>query len=550
MDLPNAEFVTNDSAWCQGLDNRTTGRILITGTDSSSFDLILQVKGTRDTLRNRPSGINSISLDNDPGVNEYILMKIIEYHGGNFCETDLFDTLTMEVLAQPEITLETTYESLCSPAQVSFETDSGYSLYTWRFGDGEVSQTLSHHTTHTYNYDFRDVFLGVEEGDTIWGAPDLDTVYHILLIAESGSACSNIYSDSIRIKSRPVADFFASPAIQEYPDSMIFLINLTSLGNWSYLWDFGDGTSDTVKDPDQHIYDTYGFYDVQLTSYTPFCRDSITKRVQIMPPPPVALFEPDTSGCPPLEVTFRNRSLYADTYYWDFDDNTSSTEAAPTHSFTDSREYRVRMMAYGLSGTDTMEQIISISEPPTAQFDVDLTRATDLQQLFTFTNASDNASYYRWEFGDGTTSPEVDPTYTYGKAGTYTVTLYAWSEEDCADTLIKEDLIQVIIGEGELEFPTVFRWNGSGPTGGHWDENTLDNTVFHPRAVNVASYRLTVYTRWGERVFVSDDLYMGWDGYYGTSGELASQGVYIFQVEVTYLTGTKEEITGNVTFLH
>jgi PKD repeat protein len=271
--------------------------------------------------------------------------------------------------------------------------------------------------------------------------------------------------------------------------------------------------------------------------------------VQILPPPPIAIFEPDSIGCPPLEINFSNTSEYADSYIWDFDDGTFSTEVNPTHIFYQSKKHNVKLASFGMSGSDTTEQIISIYELPTAVFNVAPTEAKDLKQLFKFTNKSINATNYLWDFGDGNTSPEENAQHTYGVEGTYTVTLYAWSENDCADTLIRESLITVIAGEGNAEFPNAFVWNGTGPSGGHWSEGVIDNSVFHPNVVNAQQLRMIIYTRWGEMIWETDQVYIGWDGYLKTD-ELASPGVYVYKAWVTYINGEKEVLVGDVTFLH
>jgi PKD repeat protein len=483
------------------------------------------------------------------GLNQYSLVKIIEHHGNNSCDTDLFDTLNMHVFEVPEMKLNLNYDDLCSPVDVEFEAIDGYYRYTWDFGNGERDITPTSNVSYSYRYDYRDVVVAVEEGDTIYGAPKTDTVFYIQLIADTEFGCTDTLYDSVHVYPNPVADFFVNPEIQNYPDSVIFLINLSTLGNWSYSWEFGDNSGDTLKDPNQHIYDTWGFYDIELKSFSPYCRDSISKRVQILPPPPRALFQPDSIGCPPMDITFRNHAQYADTYFWDFDDGTYSTDFSPTHRFWESKEHHVKMIAYGLSGVDTIEHLVRIHEKPRALFEVYPKEAKNLKQLFKFKNNSINSSYYLWDFGDGNTSPNENPSHIYPDSGTYSVSLYVWSDHDCPDTLIMENVIHVVAGEGNTEFPNAFAWNGSGPTGGHWTEGTIDNTVFHPHLVNATELKMIIYNRWGQKLYETNEVYVGWDGYL-KSGELVHPGVYVYKAWVTYVDGLQELLTGDVTFLH
>jgi len=316
----------------------------------------------------------------------------------------------------PAIEFTASYDDLCSPVEVDFESVEGYESYTWDFGDGNPQMTPNNHMSHTYHFDYDEVFQRT------------DTVFYIQLIVETAFGCTDSLNDSIHIYLTPDADFFVTPLVQDFPDSEIELINLSSPGNWSYFWDFGDGNSDSQKDPEQHTYGDWGFYDVKLLTFSPYCRDSISKQIQIRPPPPQAIFQPDTSGCPPLDVSFRNQSLHADAYIWDFDDGTYSTEAAPTHRFWESKAHQVELIAYGLSGTDIAKQIILVHPSPKALFEAYPREAKNLKQVIKFLNNSINGDKYLWDFGDGNTSNDENPAHVYKEPGIFTVSLYVWSD--------------------------------------------------------------------------------------------------------------------------
>lgn len=537
MEPPFAEFLTSDGAWCQTPENQSIAEILIEGAENSTYELHMDIQGIRDTLFNLSYDTVSILLDNEAGLNQYNLVKIIEYHGNNTCETELFDTLNMEVHSMPAAQFTASYDDLCSPVEVDFESVEGYSVYTWDYGDGNLQMTSNNHVSHTYHFDYEEVFQRE------------DTVFHIQLIVETDFGCIDSLHDSIIIYPTPVADFFVNPLVQDFPDSEIELINLSSSGNWSHFWDFGDGNSDSQRDPEQHTYENWGLYDVELLTFSPHCRDSISKQIQITPPPPQAIFEPDTSGCPPLDVTFRNQSVYADSYVWNFDDGSYSTEASPSHKFYESKAHQVELVAYGLSGTDTSKQIILVHPSPRALFEAYPREAKNLKQVFKFLNNSLDGDRYLWDFGDGNTSSDENPAHVYKEPGIFTVSLYVWSDQNCPDSLIQEKLINVMEGEGKTEFPNAFRWNETGPSGGNWGENAIDNTIFHPHMENAIELRMLIYTRWGEMIWETNSIYIGWDGYL-LSGELVEPGVYVYKAWVTYRDGSKEVLAGDVTFFH
>jgi PKD repeat protein len=528
---PFAEFLTQDDAWCEQSNNQSIAEILITGeVDTSRFELLVELRGKMETLVNLPSGIFTLFLNNQLGRNEYIIHKVIEHQKYLDLETEVFDTLVMEVHALPNMTFSVDEGDICSPADVVLRGREGYPLYTWDYGDGSGKTTSTNWTIHTYD---------IESGDQ----PES---FSTKLKVETDFGCVDSVSGSVEIYPSPEANFTAIPQALQYPHVTVTLSNLT-LGNWSFLWDFGDGRSSPDMDPGIHEYDTYGIFDITLKAFSAQCSDTMSRQIQIFPPPPVAAFSPDTSACPPLEIQFRNHSLYADSYAWDFDDGSVSTEANPTHTFLESKEHHVTLEVTGLSGSNQSEEIVLIHELPQADFD--FAEPSMVDPKYTFFNKSVNAVEYSWDFGDGSTSDEQSPSHDYNVPGSYTVTLYAWSAEGCADTLVRESLVNVPVGEGTATFPNAFVWNGTGPTGGAWTPGSDDNTVFHPKVNGATEFRMIIFTRLGHRIFESNEVYVGWDGYMVT-GDLAQYGVYIYKAWITYSGGEQEVLTGDVTFLY
>jgi hypothetical protein len=234
---------------------------------------------------------------------------------------------------------------------------------------------------------------------------------------------------------------------------------------------------------------------------------------------------------------------------WDFDDGTFSSETNPVHTFYDSREYEVMLTVFGPSGQDQVSQSIQVYPKPQALFSVYPTEAIDADQIFKFLNNSINAARYYWEFGDGDYSLEKDPSHVYGMGGNFDVSLKIWSPDNCVDSTILPNPLRVVAGDGYVRFPNVFKWNGYGPNGGYWSENEYNNTIFRPHFMNITEFRMVIFNRWGEAVYESNELHKGWDGYLRT-GERAAQGVYVYKVWVTYISGRKDVVVGDVTFLY
>jgi len=174
-----------------------------------------------------------------------------------------------------------------------------------------------------------------------------------------------------------------------------------------------------------------------------------------------------------------------------------------------------------------------------ADFTVEPFEATvgELVKLF---NYSERAVRYFWNFGfpdSSMTSTEFEPTISYPKPGEYYITLRVESEYYCTDVKTL-DVPVVIIPEGELLFPNAF-----SPV-----SPREINTVFKPRyRGQVIDYELQIYNRWGQLIFVSNDINVGWDG--TINGAIAPQDVYAYKCEVQFKTGIRKTYTGSVTLL-
>ena len=103
------------------------------------------------------------------------------------------------------------------------------------------------------------------------------------------------------------------------------------------------------------------------------------------------------------------------------------------------------------------------------------------------------------------------------------------------------------VASGELTFPNAFTPGSTGPTDGTYDPRSFDNDVFFPRYSGVEAYRLEVFNRWGELLFVSDDVRKGWDGYY--RGQPAKQDVYVWKAFARFSDGRETMLKGDVTLL-
>jgi len=207
-------------------------------------------------------------------------------------------------------------------------------------------------------------------------------------------------------------------------DELVVTFVNASKGASTYMWNFGDGQTSDLEEPPVITYVTEGTYDVTLTVTRENSQTDVITRQVVVRNSPVASFTSTSVG---LKVTFTNTSANASSYEWNFGDATPlSSEASPIHTFASSGTYTVMLTAIEGAYKDETTSEITITIP-IASFGF---ATNDLE--VTFTNSSTNATSYAWDFGDGNTSTEASPVYTFASSDTYSVTLVA--TDDMSET--------------------------------------------------------------------------------------------------------------------
>ena len=144
---------------------------------------------------------------------------------------------------------------------------------------------------------------------------------------------------------------------------------------------------------------------------------------------PLADFKQATTLSCDGMMGFEDQSINEiDTWFWDFGDGTTSMEQHPTHQYTQNGYYNVTLKV--CKGTDCDEVVKSILVGPIAAFNSSSDNVPQGMPV-SFSNLSQGATSYSWDFGDNTSSNERNPTHLFEEAGTYEVQLIA---ESCFST--------------------------------------------------------------------------------------------------------------------
>ncbi|MBV9963418.1 MAG: PKD domain-containing protein [Parafilimonas sp.] len=148
-----------------------------------------------------------------------------------------------------------------------------------------------------------------------------------------------------------------------------------------------------------------------------------------------------TQGCSPFTVQFKDNSTGLPTsWFWDFGDGQTSTLQNPSVTYTTTGNYSVRLIVKNASGQDYKEKnnYISVAATPIVQFDVITGDSGCVNLLSSFKDNSQlqgaTVKSWLWDFGDGGTSAQQNPSHSYTAEGKYNVSLTVQTTQGCSAT--------------------------------------------------------------------------------------------------------------------
>jgi PKD repeat protein len=357
------------------------------------------------------------------------------------------DTVTQQICVPPALTVDYTSTLSCFGDPVSFTpmmitpqaTADSLITFHWNFGDpatGSNNVSATKKPAHTFSK------VGF---------------YTVNFTTTDKFGCSASQFKTVEVKALPVAGFSYTPGQCDSTVTFSSTSVDTSSAISTYIWQYGDGTSDTITAPTAtttHKYLVPKEYTVTLTILNDNgCRGTysalVTRSACIVAS---AGLSTDTL-CQGYLLVFADRSTCNGTisqWKWNFGDGTllnySAYQPVVSHAFANPGAYTVKLKVSTVVGASTISDSTSmnilVKPTPVAGF---TTQAVCLGEktMFTDTTHANGAAalFFHWDFGEtgrADTSNLRNPVYLYTVPGMYASELSVKNQFGCADTATAE----------------------------------------------------------------------------------------------------------------
>jgi len=353
------------------------------------------------------------------------------------------DTVEVFVL---ETSSPTDFETIqdCNGFEIEFNNPHfNAAYYTWDFGDGNTSTEIN--PTHTYS----------AEGS-----------YTVQLIPIDGLPCAqSTFEKVIEIPAQTTEPSFTFEAINLCGDSAMVSFTNTSIINQGtvtdIIWDLGSGLTSTEENPTVILTDSNPTIVLSLTT-DEGCVETILQAIDlsdyfVQPVIPSFTFTSD-SFCEDIAVVqFNNTSVITDgnitSYFWDFGNGQTSTEANPTITFnnTNSEIFDVQLTLTTSEGcTEMSTQSIDLSDffTDTINTDFEFSIVTNCLEdaVVQFTDLSTysqgNITAWNWSFSNGQSSTNQNPIINVDATEPLTVSLTIQTDNGCSES--SSEAIQIV----------------------------------------------------------------------------------------------------------
>ena len=233
----------------------------------------------------------------------------------------------------------------------------------------------------------------------------------------------------------------------------------------TFLWDFGNGNTSNQENPNSINYVNVGTYTISLTVSNGGESDTYTLDVVVHSfPEIVSINSTANSGCVPIDISFTGQATEGDgaitNWEWHFGDGSIGSGQTSSHNYTIPGPRNITLNITDVFGCTTEQDFtdfINLGEPPDISFSGTPTSYCSVPKVVDFSNSTTSWNQnlqidYSWNFGDGGTSTQENPSHTYNTYGNFDVVLTATDESGCSNSLTKTEYINLASPIVDFEF--------------------------------------------------------------------------------------------------
>ncbi len=404
--------------------------------------------GSADEVTTTAASISHRFENTSTSVQRRYMVRLLANNTATGCSA----TTSQEVVVYPQVQANVvpSVTEGCGPLQLSFQNNSqNADTHSWRIVRTDNGTEVFASTNR------------IPDVPLLTNATASPLVFQVTYVATSPQGCTSQQQHDITVYPGIAAAFNMDVSSAACGPTTVTFTNTNIQAGVEYSWNWGDGTAAEVTTTEaqiQHVFtndriDRSRFYEVTLTATnTAYGCKSVFRQTVTVNPTLLVNVQPDKQViCAPDKVVFANRSQNVSTHEWWYrlkgttDKLEVRNSAEVEYEFTNTtdavQEMEVVYVGTNPSGCSaTAVHTITVYPSLEPAFMVDDDQPNLPNAVVTITNTTPHASAwsYQWNFGDGTTSTEVNPApKTYNAYGTYIITLTI-SNGRCTATYDKE----------------------------------------------------------------------------------------------------------------
>jgi gliding motility-associated-like protein len=331
------------------------------------------------------------------------------------------------------------------------------------------------------------------------------------------------------------------PSIQMQPSSGRLCVNdnliLEGFGGEQYSWAIPGGMvyqgkvlQLTMNSANSQVVYTLTVVDSNA------CRATSLTLVRVDPLPQGDLAGTQMDACVPFRSDFNLRGSANIKANWQISDGKRFVGSSFSDEFKTAGDYNIWGSFTDTSSgcVNTASFIVHAREIPRANFSYEPLNPIEGGQVF-FSDSSQGLQLNKWSWyfvnNQSGVSENKNSFYFFKDPGIFAVAMVVSNTWGCSDTMVKAIKVNP---DFNVFVPNAFTPNGDN-----------DNEVFLPVTTGVKFYELRIFNRWGQELFFTNNLNVGWDGTF--NGENCQLGVYTWKINVTSLSGENKTLSGGVT---